>query len=213
MFRALYLALFLALLLNWQPECFAAENDVYALKANRDLIGQVAVLARQEKYEQVLSLALANLAAADQKYGKNNKLSADLLMFASVGYQNTGRIRKAKEYYELASQRQLAVYGAASLQFAGLLNNFGNFLEESGDLRGAEAAFRQSLDAKRRVDGPRIEILPSTLLNLAEVYIQLNSLDEATRLLEEGYMLLKGAPRQKLHLLTDVLINLAEIAF
>ena len=165
MIRTIYYVLCIMVFLGWQPSSIAAKSDAYASKSNQELISNITTLLGQGRFQDVLSLVLANLPRADSTYGKNNKLSADLLMFGAMAYQSTGQLRQAKEYYQLASERQQAVYGPFSIQFAGLLNNFGKFLQDGGDFRGAAAVFNQSLVIKRKLRGPVVEILPSTLLN------------------------------------------------
>ncbi len=113
------------------------------------------------------------------------EVRADLMETISDVYNRLGLYDRA---LALARESVLARRGQAQdLRALGQsLNLLGNILMDKGDLRGAEAAYRESLELRRRVHGPDSIEVAQTLNNLSSAVDPQGRYDESDLLLQES---------------------------
>ncbi len=172
----------------------AALSEAKAVEANR-LTAQALFLAGQAQFKAG-DRALAE--ATFQKAARAGVASGDDALFAAALVQRVrlaslaGRIDEARELERDAQAAVQRLSGREDLQ-ADLLATRGERLRAEGRLQDALATFRDALELRRRVDGPRSAAVADLLVRVAVTKTRQGAFAEAQASLEEALPLVKQA--------------------
>ena len=117
------------------------------------------------------ALALLRELGAEQSVS-----GATIKLNAGTALKVFGRLEEALKLYDDAFRIYGRELDPADWRFAGLLNNLAAAYAESGDLRRAEAYYRQALSVLKKTDGKMDAAV--THVNLAQLYHQENPDDD-----------------------------------
>ena len=138
--------------------------------------------ARRQEAEDARGREATARAAAEQERARAEQLATFMLVEMRDGLKPIGRLdllgkvaRKSLDYYETLPSANVsdAAWGARAIA----LNNVGDVLRATGDLRSAEASFRTSLDIAERLG--RQANVTRTLAKLGDVEISRGDLKAA----------------------------------
>ena len=110
-------------------------------------------------------------------------VAANSFFYLGDAFNQTGDIKRALHYFELEKQTLLALGLNRTTDFSNSLNNLAYLYLQDGNYRNAGAIADQLLENDRLLFSPTVQEYITTVLDVADIYIQLDRIKEAEGLL------------------------------
>ena len=165
-----YPAAFVIILVSHLPS-FSQQPGVYA---------QLEKQYNTENYD-----ACVQMTKQVEAFTKNrlDTLVANSFFYLADAYNQTGDLKKALHYFELEKQTLQALRLSRTTHFSNSLNNLAYLYLQDGNYRKAGAIADELLANDRLLFGPTDQEYVTSVLDVADIYIQLDRIKDAEALL------------------------------